>query len=407
MTSIAEIFSQGEEVVSGQIVDSNAAWLSQQLNELGFAVKRHTAVGDDLDDLVGLIREIAARADCCICTGGLGPTVDDLTAEAVAIASGQALRFDAEAMRQIAAYFDNRLREMPAINRKQAYFPEQAIRIDNPAGTAPGFALQIQRCWFVFLPGVPSEMKAMFGEVREQLLQRFRLQPRSLVVLRSLGIGESTIQQALHDLTLPDGVRLGFRAATDEVQTKLSFPADHPLTEMRSLTRAVAKRIGDHVFAIDGLPDEAGGDLLTVVDRYLRESGHKLAVLETASGGMLAAKCHGREWLSSAMIAKDLQHAGKLCDTETMGDMAQAAQQLAKSLKQLQGTNLALVQLYQGSADDYRRPSGRIVLYNCLLTDSGVFHSQQNLAGATQTKQNQAALFSLDLIRRTIQNSCP
>lgn len=406
MTVIAEIFSQGEEVVSGQIVDSNATWLSQQLNELGFAVKRHTAVGDDLDDLVGLIREIAARADCCICTGGLGPTVDDLTADAVAVAAGQTLRFDAEAMRQIAAYFSSRQREMPAINRKQAYFPEQAIRIDNPIGTAPGFALQIQRCWFVFLPGVPSEMKTMFGALRERLLRRFRLQPEALVVLRSLGIGESTIQQALHDLTLPEGVRLGFRAALDEVQTKLSFPANHPLTEMRSLTRVVAKRIGDHVFAIDGLPDEAGGDLLTVVDRYLRENGHKLAVLETASGGMLAAKCHGREWLASVTIAKDLQHAGRLCNTETMGDMAQAAQQLANRLKQLQDTDLALVQVYLGSADDYRRPSGRIVLYNCLLTDTGVFHSQQNLAGAAQTKQNQAALFSLDLIRRTLQNSC-
>jgi hypothetical protein len=128
--------------------------------------------------------------------------------------------------------------------------------------------------------------------------------------------------------------------------------------------------------------------------------------METASGGLLAAKCQGREWLASVIIAKDLRDAGRLCAAETAGDMAQAAQQLAARLNKLHGTDFSLVQLYQGTADDYRRQDSRIVLYNCLLTDAGAFHNQHTLAGAAQTKQNQAALLSLDLLRRTLQNKC-
>ena len=144
MKPIAEIFSQGEEIITGDTVDSNAAWLSQRLVELGFKVRRHTAVGDDLDDLLSLFQEIAERADCCICTGGLGPTIDDLTAEAVSIASQQVLQFDAEAYAQIQQYYACRDRPMPAANRKQAMLPDGAQRIDNAIGTAPGFAMQFK-----------------------------------------------------------------------------------------------------------------------------------------------------------------------------------------------------------------------------------------------------------------------
>lgn len=408
MNPIAEIFSQGEEVVSGQTVDSNAAWLSQHLNDLGFNVTRHTAVGDRLDALVELIKEIAGRADCCICTGGLGPTCDDLTSEAVAVACGRGLQLDETALRQIETYFSNRQRPMPDINRKQAYFPEQALRIDNPVGTAPGFAMRIQRCWFVFLPGVPAEMKAMFTAVREQLLSRFTLLPARLVTLRSIGIGESAIQQCLDDLTLPKGVQLGFRAALDEVQTKLLFPAGFPQSDLQGCVQRAASLIGDYVFAIDGLDDGQGGDLLAVIERGMRVKNYRLAVLETASGGLLAAKCHGRDWLEAVSIARDTAGAVRqlAVEPDSEGNLAKAAECLAKRLLQLQSADFALVQLFQGTQDDYRHKDKCIVLYNCLLTRAGAFHRQHTVSGGAQTKQNQAALLSLDLLRRTLQNPC-
>lgn len=407
MKVVAEIFSQGEEVVSGQTVDSNAAWLSQHLRDIGFVIKRHTAVGDDLSDLTALIEEIANRADCCICTGGLGPTVDDLTAEAVGLAASQPLILDAQALQQIEAYYLHRQRPMPPANRKQAYFPQHALRIDNPVGTAPGFALQIKRCWFVFLPGVPSEMKAMFATVREQLLARFNLQSDKLVSLRSIGIGESAIQQCLEDLILPDDVQLGFRATVDEVQTKLLFPADFPQAELNACVQQTASLIGDCVFAIDGLAAGQGGDLLAVIDQLMTAKNYRLAVLETASSGLLAAKCQGKDWLETVLIAKDsLCAAQQLAVQVNDEELTAHAECLVSELKQQQNTDFALVQLYSGTQIDYQRKDKTIVLYNCLKTDAGVFHRQHTLGGGAQTKQNQAALLSLDLLRRYLQNTC-
>lgn len=407
MKVVAEIFSQGEEVVSGQTVDSNAAWLSQQLNELGFCVKRHTAVGDRLAELVELITEIAARADCCICTGGLGPTIDDLTAEAAGLASGQALVLDSQALQQIETYFANRKRSMPDINRKQAYFPEHAQRIDNPVGTAPGFTMQIQRCLFVFLPGVPSEMKAMFPTVVDSLKTQFDLRPQHLVTLRSIGIGESSIQHALAAFNLPARVQLGFRAAPDEVQTKLLFPEDFPESDMAAYVRQVADLIGDYVFSVDGLGSEPGGDLIAVLDRELSAGNKSVAVLETASGGALAAKCRGREWLKTTLVVKDTATAVRQWHSpEYNGNYAQLAASLAQTLKQQTQTDLALVQLFIGSEEDYQRKDKIVTLYNGLYTDAGATNTQHTLGGVAHSKQNQAALLSLDLIRRYLQNKC-
>jgi competence/damage-inducible protein CinA-like protein len=405
MRQIAEIFSQGEEIVCGQTVDSNAAWLSQQLVELGFTLKRHTAVGDNLEDLVALFTEIAARADCCICTGGLGPTSDDLTAEAVSIASGQPLQFDAQAFADIQQYYARRNRVMPAANRKQAMLPQSALRIDNAYGTAPGFAVQFKRCWFVFLPGVPAEMKHMYTAlVRQQLLQRFPLQPDCLVTLRSMGIGESAIQQCLADFDLPDGVQLGFRAAADEVQTKLLFSSSFSEQEKHRCVAAVAERIGDYVFAIDGL-NAPQGDLLEVVATAMSRKRYSLALLETASQGRLAAKCLGCDWLTRVEVNLDWgRNTG--AGQAGAGDLQPIAKVWAEQLKAREQTDFALVQLYSGSAEDYRDKDKTIVLYNALATPTGVVSTQLNAYGALNTKQNQAALLALDLLRRYLQNKC-
>ncbi|MDD1620759.1 MAG: competence/damage-inducible protein A [Methylococcaceae bacterium] len=401
MKPVAEIFSQGEEVISGQIVDHNAAWLSEQLTELGFAVKRHTAVGDHLDDLVALIKEIAVRADCCICTGGLGPTTDDLTAEAVSIASGFPLRLDESALQQIRQFFAWRNRSMPEANCKQAMLPEKAIRIDNAYGTAPGFALKIRRCWFVFLPGVPFEMKAMFTAlVVQPLRDRFSLSPDCLITLRSIGIGESAIQQCLEDLVLPSSVQLGFRAVPDEVLTKLLFPAGFDEQEKRVCVQRAAELIGDYVFAIDGL-DGTQGDLIEVISRLMRDKRHTLAVLETASQGLLAAKCLGRDWLRAAEISLDT------ADLDiNQHDLANAARVLARQLRTRRQTNLALVQLYAGDQSDYGDKDRAIVLYNALATPKGVVSSRHHAFGAIKYKQNQAASLALDLLRRYLQDKC-
>ncbi len=390
MNPLLEIFSQGDEVVTGQIVDTNAAWLAQQAVLIGFTVTRQSAVGDKLEDLIALLGEIAQRADCCICTGGLGPTSDDLTAEAVAKAFNLPLILDTQALAQIEQFFANRQRVMPESNRKQALFPQGAERLDNEQGTAPGFSLQVGRCWFVFMPGVPSEMKPMYlHKIQPYLTQRFSLQPTSLATIRTLGIGESAIQELMNTLVIPAPVQLGFRAELGEVQTKLLFPFAYPNAEKTALINQVAELLGDTVFAIDNT-GEINSDLISVLNKLMIEGEHTLAVMETVSHGLLSSLCVGVDWLTEARY----QHYLTNDNLNT----------LAAELQKTSGAEFALVQLY--TADDQQSIHNKnksIVVYNGLLTPQGFYTSAQTLAGALQRKQHQAALSALDLLRRYLQ----
>ncbi len=405
MNPTLEIFSQGEEVVTGQTVDTNAAWLSEQVVIMGFTVTRHTAVGDKMDDLIALLQEISARADCCICTGGLGPTSDDLTAEAVAKAFGLPLEFDGVAFEQIQRFFTLRNRVMPESNRKQAMFPKGVERIDNTWGTAPGFSLQVGRCWFAFVPGVPSEMRHLFLEsIQPMLASRFLLQPDRLITIRTFGLGESAIQQRISAIEIPTPVQLGFCAGPDDVQTKLLFPQNYSETAMTVLVDKVAAELGDHVFAIDGF-GQASGDLVFTVDQLMTAGKHTLAVIETASQGLLAAKCIGSEWLLETRYDQSLQRLGqKLAVTVNADDLPATAQAIAGETQKTCAADFVLVQLYSGDNQTFHDKELAIILYNTLLTKDGFNQTTHSVAGPINAKQNQAALLALDLLRRYLQH---
>jgi len=405
MNPTLEIFSQGEEVVTGQTVDTNAAWLSEHVVAMGFTVTRHTAVGDKLDDLVTLLREISVRADSCICTGGLGPTSDDLTAEAVAKAFDLPLEFDGVAFEQIKRFFMLRNRPMPESNRKQAMFPKGAERIDNAWGTAPGFSLQVGRCWFAFVPGVPFEMRHLFSEsIRPTLASRFLLRPGKLITIKTLGVGESAIQERISAIEIPPQVQLGFRASPDDVQTKLLFPHDYPEAAVASLASKVAEELGDFVFAIDGF-GRASGDLVFVIDQLMTVGGHTLAVVETASQGLLAAKCIGLPWLLETRYEQSLERLGqKLAVTVNGNDLIATAQAVASEIKKTGAADFVLVQLYAGDNKTFHDKDQSIILYNTLLTGDGFHQTTHSVAGPIKRKQNQAALLALDLLRRYLQH---
>ncbi len=399
-----EIFSQGEEVLTGQVVDTNAAWLSQKLADLGFVVKRHTSVGDNLQDLKTLLKEISFRADCCICTGGLGPTIDDLTAQAVAEAFERPLQLDSVALEQIVQFFSGRKRAMAEVNRKQAFFPQGSERIDNKWGTAPGFAVQQNRCWFVFVPGVPYEMKAMFdATIAVQLVQRFSLQPDHLITIRSVGIGESDLQEKLNKIHIPETVQLSFCAGFDEVQTKLLFPPSEQQS-VRVLVNQVVASIGDTVFAVDNLDGPQGG-LVDVIDVLMQQSQLNLSVYETVSHGLIAAKCVAKPWLVASTFSQSLsQIAEKLEIQLDDGDYLKAAEECALKSQPLERTDLVLVQLYSGSPQKMIENTQNIVLYTVLLTPDGIQSSELSVEGSVKRKQNQSAIYALDLLRRYLQN---
>ncbi len=287
MSLRCEILSTGDEVLTGQIVDTNAAFLADQMGSLGFEVVRHTTVGDDRAMLAAAFRQLGASADVVLCTGGLGPTVDDLTTEVAAEVLGAALRLDEPALAYMEGLWKSRGRPMPENNRKQALIPAPADVLPNPIGTAPGFAVRIDRAWFFFMPGVPREMKRMFAEQVVPRLQALRSEPTvfEVRVLRSFGLTESATDQALAGLEgrFP-GVKLGFRAHFPEIQIKLTVKGADVAAAKAQLDAAAAEvrqRIGAHVFS-EGAPIEE------VVGDALRREKATLAAAESCTGGLVA-----------------------------------------------------------------------------------------------------------------------
>jgi nicotinamide-nucleotide amidase len=409
MNPTLEIFSQGEEIVTGQVVDTNAAWLSQQAVKMGFTVTRHTAVGDKLEDLIQVLLDISSRADCCISTGGLGPTSDDMTAEAVAKAFDIPLVFDEIAFTQIEQFFRNRNRAMPECNRKQAMLPQGSIRLANYTGTAPGFALQQGRCWFAFVPGVPSEMRHLFLEhIQAMSADRFVLQPSKLITVKTIGIGESDLQERIGKIAIPPQVQLGFRAELGEVQTKLLFPGGYPPAQLEDLVRRIATTIGDAVFAVEGLIHESEGhqtvDLVSVIDQLMTAEGHTLAVVETISQGLLAAKLVGVSWLLSANYEQSIE---KLTQNFHINyhpnDLAATAKAIANAVQKKSGATMALIQLISSDNRTDNTGDKTVTVINTLLVSKEHKQTARALAGDSKRKQHQAALSSLDLLRRYLQ----
>jgi nicotinamide-nucleotide amidase len=284
----ALILSQGDEVVTGQVVDTNAAWLAVALTDLGFDVVGHEASRDVRSEIADTVARAARRADVVVSTGGLGPTEDDHTAAAIAEAFARPLVHDPVAMTAIEEMYARFGRRMPEINRKQALLPAGCERLDNDWGTAPGFAVDEHGAVLFFLPGVPREMKAMWTHrVAPRLAERFAIRPGRLVTFRCTGVGESDLQERLGEIDEP-GVIVAFRTALPENHVKLRFAAEVSEDRARDLSAQVLERLGTPVFAVEGF-DAPGGSLAEVVGRALVERGETLAVAESCTGGRVCA----------------------------------------------------------------------------------------------------------------------
>jgi len=222
-----EVICTGDEVLTGKIVNTNFSYITQKLEDVGLSVAWETTVGDDRESLLEAFRLAGARADAVIVNGGLGPTVDDLSQEIAAQAAGCELTLNEEWLTKMEDFFRRRSRTMPPNNRKQAMLPTTAEVIDNPIGTACGFALDIGRARFYFTPGVPRELRRMLEEqIIPRLLAKSGLQTTIyLKRFHSYGLGESHVDALLTgvDTLMPDGsVKLGFRAHYPQLETKLT-----------------------------------------------------------------------------------------------------------------------------------------------------------------------------------------
>lgn len=291
-----EIISTGDEIVTGLVVDTNAAWLSALLLEQGWQVRRRATVGDNLADLTAVLQESASRAEVVLVCGGLGPTADDLTAQAAAEAFARPLTLYPDWLATIAARYAGRGRPMPQSNAKQAWLPRGCEILDNPVGTACGFLVQHQASHglsqLFFTPGVPFEFKQM---VREQILPRLKRlagdqTDTELRRFYSFGISESALSDRLDAAPWPSGIELGYRSSMPLIELKL-IGHGASATDMEA---AEARLLGEMAPWLVGRGDEepARQILALLGDR-------KLTLLEGESRGALLGFCSEYPYLEA------------------------------------------------------------------------------------------------------------
>jgi len=298
---IAEILSTGDEVLLGDIVDTNSRFLCEKLLDLGISVRQITAVGDEVAQISHTLDQIAQRADICLVTGGLGPTSDDLTALGCARAAGEELILNPKAVETMTVFFEKRGFEINQANKKQAMLPASAEVIVNLNGTAPGFFMSMGQCCFYFMPGVPSEMMSMYeDEVKDKIVDRFGLTSEIMIErLTIFGLPESKVGALLEDFEnrFP-GMRLGFRAKFPFIEVKIVFPVEGGSGNPRDRDsdrsdRSDRKQLdAAREWAIGCLENKVisktGQPLEQEVGSLLKEKKLTLAIAESCTGGLIS-----------------------------------------------------------------------------------------------------------------------
>jgi len=287
-----EIRCTGDEILTGKTVNTNYSHIAGRLVEVGLGVHWGTTVGDDRESLLQAFRQAGERADAVIVNGGLGPTVDDLSQEVAAQAAGVELVLNDYWMKRMEESYARRGRVMPPNNRKQALLPADAEFIDNPIGTACGFAVTIGGARFFFTPGVPREMRRMLDEqVIPRLLALGGIKGvTKLKRFHTFGIGESRADQMLGDIEAfkdGGGIKLGFQAHYPQLETKLAARGDNEAdlaARLAPVEAEVRRRLGNFVIAEDDQTLEG------MILARLLESGLTLAVAETFTGGNIASR---------------------------------------------------------------------------------------------------------------------
>lgn len=399
----AEVIAIGDELTTGQRLDTNTQWLSQQLGDIGIRTMFHTTVADDLEANRQAFQQAAKRVDFVVCTGGLGPTADDLTRQAIAQSFDLPLELDEDSLAHIRQMFESRGREMPERNQVQAMFPQGSRSIPNPHGTAPGVDLTVERsrrCRIFSLPGVPAEMKEMWTEtVRGELLNE--LGGAAQVVrhyrLKCFGTGESACEEMLPDLIRRGRnptVGITVSKATITLRVTGQAESDEAFRDLIQPTvDTIHQNLGQLVYG------EEEEELQDVVARLLHERKQTVAVAEWGTGG-LAAK-----WLSSLENSSDVLHGGivipsrksarEFLGVEPLAARPQHATDMASAVRMKFGADFGIA-MGEFPAD---MSDAKEKVYVGLATPDGSSVAPQRFAGHPDILKERAAKQVLDVLR--------
>jgi len=353
-----EIITTGAELLLGSIINTHQQWLSSKLTRLGFEVTRHTTVSDKAEEIKNAVSEAITRTDIIITTGGLGPTSDDRTREAIAELVGKKLIFDTKAAEHIREYFTSRKREQPKSTNIQAYVPEGATILYNQFGTAPGLIIEVDRTentgkrtvLLIMLPGPPRELRPMFeNQVIPELKKRFVNENYSCKILRTTGIGESKVEEIISEHLKPlenEGLIIGYCARPGEVDVRLEARGEKSAEVVSKAEYIVRQLVGDYIFGED---DDT---LEQVIVRILTNKKKMLAVAESCTGGLVANRITNVPGASVVFWGGIVSYANEAKmkvlgvskqSLQNFGAVSeQVAKEMAEGLKKLSGTDYTI-----------------------------------------------------------------
>ena len=388
----AEIISIGTELLLGEIIDTNAAWLAQQLAAIGVDVYFRTTVGDNVGRIAATIQIAMSRADVIITTGGLGPTVDDMTREGIAQAVGVSLELNHELVEQIRARFAKWGRALSDNNVRQAYIPHGATPVENPVGTAPCFIVDHQGHSIFVLPGVPREMKFL-TESRVLPWLREKMGDDAIIlskILRTCAVGESLIDEKIADLETESNPTVGLAAHPGQTDVRITAKAatrtevEKLIAEMEARVR---ERLGDWIYG------EGNETVEQVIARMLTAQNKTAAIAESNTLGKIAERLRA--------TPEGLNVTDNLIRVNDDEVNEANAQQIANMLRAQTGADIAIaVVSTMGAQDMYSADTGKTSI--AISSDAKTRSYSYPVGGMGEMAQNWTAVRALDILRRAL-----
>ena len=400
------ILVTGDELLSGEISDTNTSTIAEILSRYGFHLRCSLAVGDQEKEIIAALKYLAAHVPFIIVTGGLGSTRDDLTARAAARAFNQPQVINEVAMDMVRAWFRSRNRTMEPSNERQALLPQWAVPIANSIGTAPGFSLRHLNCQLFFLPGVPSEMKAMFEQsVLPLLLQEIpEIWPLQIRTYKIFGLPEPRINRMIPYADLPEGVEVAFGLDYPLVHLKLKADGEDALQRLDLAELLVLKELGPHIMARD--EETPAGN----IGAMLTKEKLTLALAESCTGGLLASMFTKHPGASAFLERGGVTYA----NSAKMGWLGvpqqvleqhgavseQCAKAMASGLRYTSKTDLAIAITGVAGPDggSPEKPVGTV--YIAMATEDAVHVKRYQFSGNRNQVQHMSAYMALEWIRR-------
>jgi nicotinamide-nucleotide amidase len=403
----AEILTIGTEILSGSTVDTNSAYAARRMGALGIVCARRTSVPDEREALVEVFREAIGRCDLLLATGGLGPTSDDITIQALTEAIDRPLIYNPEAARLIRRFYTRRNRPLQQAALRQAYVPQGGIVLPNPLGTAPGLWLELGRTIVIALPGVPSEMQAILDQEALPRLRRLKglAAPRTLT-LRTAGLVELHLEQVLRRIGLPDSVQVGLYPHLKMVDLQLTATGDMGPSAnglLARLEKRLRRELGSAVYATGEDPMEA------VIGRLLLERKRTLAIAESCTGGLISDRLtdipDSSRYLLGSITAYHNELKSRLLGVSAKlmarrgAVSAQVARCMAEGVRAITGSSigLSITGIAGPSGGTRSKPVGLVYLGIADARRAQTWHCR--LFGSRQTIKVQAAQTALNTLR--------